>query len=177
MTLQVLFVCTANICRSSSAEALATAEALPDVVFRSAGTHALDGEPINADMVAVLPDGLDTSGFRSRRLTADLVEQADLVVTMEAAQRDFVLAEQPAAFRKVFTLGQLARAVESAPPGLDRSALLDHLGSTRRNADPSLDVPDPYRRGAEAAAGCVASLQTLLRTVLPALAPEGAARG
>ena len=177
MTLQVLFVCTANICRSPSAEALATAEALPGVVFRSAGTHALDGERVNPDMVSALPDGLDTSGFRSRRLTPDLVDQADLVVTMEAAHRDFVLGEQPAAFRKVFTLGQLARAVESAPAGLDRTALLEHLGSTRRNADPALDVPDPYRRGAEAAAGCVASLRMLLRTVLPALAPEGAAHG
>jgi hypothetical protein len=47
--------------------------------------------------------------------------------------------------------------------------MLAHLGSTRRNADPALDVPDPYRRGAEAASGCVARLDELLRTVLPAL--------
>jgi sulfate adenylyltransferase len=174
---KLLFVCTANICRSPSAEALARAEGPTDVEFSSAGTHALDGEPINADMVAVLPEGLDTAGFRSRRLTPALVDDADLVVTMEAAQRVFVLDEQPAAFRKVFTLGQLARAVETAPAGLDRAALLEHLGSTRRNADPALDVPDPYRRGPEAAARCVARLGELLRTVLPALAPEGAARG
>ncbi|HET6937863.1 MAG TPA: hypothetical protein VFI19_04635 [Nocardioides sp.] len=49
--------------------------------------------------------------------------------------------------------------------------------AVRGHADPALDVQDPYRRGPEAAAGCVARLDELLRTVLPALVPEGAARG
>ena len=44
----------------------------------SAGTHARDGEPINPDMVAVLPPELDTSAFRSRRLTTALLEDAPL---------------------------------------------------------------------------------------------------
>jgi protein-tyrosine-phosphatase len=167
---KVLFVCTANICRSPAAEALAGAQALPDLRFGSAGTHARDGEPINPDMVAALPAGLDTSGFRSRRVTTALLDDADLVVTMEVAHRTFVLDDHPALFRTVFTLGQLARAVEQAPAGLDREALLVHLGDARRNADPALDVPDPYRRGAEAASGCVARLDELLHVVLPALA-------
>jgi sulfate adenylyltransferase len=166
---KILFVCTANICRSPSAEALARAEAPEGVEFSSAGTHAKDGQPINPDMVAVLPADLDTSAFRSRRLTTALLEDADLVVTMEAAHRTFVLDDHPAMFRKVFTLGQLARALGLAPAGLDRDGLLAHLGTTRRNADPALDVPDPYRRGAEAASGCVARLEELLNTVLPAL--------
>jgi protein-tyrosine-phosphatase len=166
---KVLFVCTANICRSPSAEAMARAAGLDDVEFTSAGTHARDGEPINPDMVAVLPPELDTSDFRSRRLTTELLDEADLVVTMEAVHRTFVLDDHPGMFRKVFTLGQLARALEQAPEGLDREALLAHLGATRRNADPALDVPDPYRRGAEAASGCVARLEELLHVVLPAL--------
>jgi protein-tyrosine-phosphatase len=167
--MKVLFVCTANICRSPSAEALARAAAPPDLELSSAGTHARDGQPINPDMVAVLPAALDTSRFRSRRLTRAHLEDADLVVTMEAAHRTFVLDDQPGMFRKVFTLGQLAQALEQAPERLDRDALLAHLGTTRRNADPALDVPDPYRRGAEAASGCVARLEELLHTVLPAL--------
>jgi len=131
---KVLFVCTANICRSPSAEALAGAAGPADIEFTSAGTHARDGEPINPDMVAVLPPDLDTSAFRSRRLTTALLEDADLVITMEAAHRTFVLDDHPAMFRKVFTLGQLAKAVEQAPEGLDREALLAHLGATHPEA-------------------------------------------
>ena len=168
--MKVLFVCTANICRSPSAEALARAEGPADVAFSSAGTHAKDGEPINPDMVAALPPELDTAAFRSRRLTTAMLDEADLVVTMEAIHRTFILDDHPAMFRKVFTLGQLAKALEQAPEGLDRGALLAHLGATRRNADPALDVPDPYRRGAEAASGCVARLDELLHVVLPTLA-------
>jgi sulfate adenylyltransferase len=59
--------------------------------------------------------------------------------------------------------------LDRAPAGLDRDALLAHLGGARGHADPALDVPDPYRRGAEAASGCVARLRELLRAVLPAL--------
>ena len=99
----------------------------------------------------------------------DLAEPGPLAITMEAAHRTFILDDHPAMFRKVFTLGQLAKAVEQAPGGLGREALLAHLGATRRHADPALDVPDPYRRGIEAASGCVASLRELLRAVLPAL--------
>ena len=126
--MKVLFVCTANICRSPSAEVMARAEAPADLAFSSAGTHAMDGEPINPDMVAALPADLDTSGFRSRRLTTALLGDADLVLTMETAHRTFVLDDHPAMFRKVFTLGQLARALEQVPDGLDREALLAHAG-------------------------------------------------
>jgi protein-tyrosine-phosphatase len=166
---KVLFVCTANICRSPSAELLARATGPADVTFSSAGTHGSYGGQITPEMVDALPPELDTSGFRSRRLTTAILEDADLVVTMEAAHRTFILDDHPAMFRKVFTLGQLAKGIEDAPAGLDREALLAHLGATRRNADPALDVADPYRRGPEAASGCVALLEELLRTVLPAL--------
>jgi protein-tyrosine-phosphatase len=165
----VLFVCTANLCRSPAAEALARANGPADVSWASAGTRARDGEPISPEIAAALPPGLDTTGFRSRRLTPALLDEADLVLTMEVAHRTFVLDDRPGLFRRTLTLGQAARALAQAPAGLDRDGVLTHLGTTRRNADPALDVPDPYRRGAEAASGCVARLEELLRVVLPAL--------
>ncbi|MFC6340530.1 hypothetical protein ACFP8W_00940, partial [Nocardioides hankookensis] len=48
--------------------------------------------------------------------------------------------------------------------------LLAHAGEHRGPADPALDVPDPYRRGPEAAQACANQLQELLRAVVPALA-------
>src|SRR5690606_26727935 len=50
--LKVLFVCTANICRSAYAE-VAARRLLgdrTDLEFTSAGTHGHDGEPLNAEM-------------------------------------------------------------------------------------------------------------------------------
>ena len=170
--LHVLFVCTANICRSPSLELMAR-HALPDgsVSFASAGTHGFVDEPIDEVVAAALPDGIDATGFRSRRLTGGMLEEADLVLTAETAHRSFILDDHPGLFRKVFTVGQFAQAVARAPEGLGREALLAHIAAARGTADPALDVPDPYRRGPETAAECVAHLEELLRVVLPALRP------
>jgi len=167
----VLFVCTANICRSPSLEALARRAAPDDtdLVFSSAGTHGWTDHAVEEAMRAALPADLDTSGFRSRPLTRQNLEEADLVLTAEAAHRSFVLDDQPELFRRVFTLGQFAEAVATAPEGLTRDQLLEHVAANRGPADPALDVPDPYRRGPAAASACVARLDELLRVVVPAL--------
>jgi sulfate adenylyltransferase len=167
----VLFVCTANICRSPSLEALARRAAPEgtDLVFSSAGTHGWTDHSVEEAMRAALPADLDASGFRSRPLTREILAEADLVLTAEAAHRSFILDDQPELFRRVFTLGQFADAVAKAPDGLTREQLLEHVADTRGPADPALDVPDPYRRGPEAASGCVARLEELLHVVLPAL--------
>lgn len=169
--LDVLFVCTANICRSPYMELTARRLYNGDAVrFSSAGTHGFVDEPMNPPMVEVLARrGGSAEGFRSRRLTRELVDGADLVVTAESAHRTFILEEHPAAFRKVFTLGQLAAAIESAGP-VERDELLAQIGSRRGPADPALDVADPYRRGSAAAEAAATHIDTLLRVVVPALA-------
>ena len=167
----VLFVCTANICRSASLEAMARHAAPEDsgLVFSSAGTHGWTDHAVDEAMRAALPEDVDTTDFTSRPLTRQILEDADLVLTAEAAHRAYILDEQPELFRKVFTLGQFAEAVATAPDGLTRDRLVAHVAAARGPADPALDVPDPYRRGPEAAAGCVARLDELLHAVLPAL--------
>jgi len=165
----VLFVCTANVCRSPSLEAMARYAAPEGLVFSSAGTHGWTDQPVTDEMRAALPAGVDTAGFRSRPLTRQILEAADLVLTAESAHRSLILEDQPQLFRKVYTLGQFAQAVEKAPEGLSRDELLAHVAAARGPADPALDVADPYRRGPEAAAGCVARLEELLHVVLPAL--------
>ena len=170
--LKVLFVCTANICRSPYME-LATRRLLgddPSVVVSSAGTQGFDAAPMSNELIAGYE--ADAESFRSRRATREMVEAADVVITAESAHRTYLLEETPAAFRKIFTLGQLADAVESyaddpaAPQG---RALVRELGQRPRAADTALDIADPYRRGPAAARACAERIDELLGIVVPAL--------
>jgi sulfate adenylyltransferase len=170
--LRVLFVCTANICRSPWME-LASRHLVGDeggIEFTSAGTHGFRDREMDPTMAATLaPLGISADGFRSRPLTGEMVERADLVLTAENAHRTFILDDHPGAFRKVFTLGQFAEATRTASDGLTGRELLAGIGQRRDTADPALDVPDPYGRGARAAEESAELLLERLRAVLTAL--------
>ncbi len=86
------------------------------LVVSSAGTHGSADHTMEATMSTCLSErGVASDAFRSRRLTVDLVDEVDLVLTAEASHRQIVLDDHPVAFRKVFTLGQFAEAVRRHP--------------------------------------------------------------
>ena len=174
--LRVLFVCTANICRSPLMELLAERLADGALAVSSAGTHGFEGRPVDAEMTApLLARGVATErieGFRSRPLTLDLVADADLVLTAEAFHGRVIVEELPEAAPKVFTLGQFAAVVGDAA-GLAGAELVREVGARQHPTDPALDVMDPYRRGSEAAALCAQQVEALLRVAVPALAGSG----
>ncbi|GEL95847.1 low molecular weight phosphatase family protein [Cellulomonas composti] len=168
--MRVLAVCTGNICRSPATERLLAAALgvahrgaapLGGVEVGSAGTRALVGYAMTDEMAAlVAADGASPAGFTARRLTADLVAQADLVLALTRAHRSEVVALQPAAVRRTFTLRELARLVAGARPDEVRAtgpdvatrlvALPELLAPRRRAAHrpDDDDVVDPYGRGA-----------------------------
>ena len=83
---KVLFVCTANICRSPMAravfDALAEDEDLP---FRaeSAGTAALEGKTTAPNAVAALEEaGIYPGAHRARQVGEAMIERAALVLAM-----------------------------------------------------------------------------------------------
>ena len=85
--MKLLFVCTGNTCRSPLAEGIARREAirrgLTDVEVESAGTSAWDGGTASDGAVLVaLEHQIDLTGHRSRQLTRELVERADVVLAM-----------------------------------------------------------------------------------------------
>ncbi|MEK6643811.1 MAG: L-threonylcarbamoyladenylate synthase [Planctomycetota bacterium] len=116
-TLQVLFVCSGNTCRSPMAEGLfrhMMAErigcrddelAMRGVVIRSAGTSAHGGGGVSEEAVGVcLQRGVDIAGHRSQRLAMELIHSADYIYTMAAHHADVVRSLVPSAAWKVTTL-------------------------------------------------------------------------
>jgi len=165
--LRVLFVCTANICRSAYAE-VRSRQLLGEgwgIEVSSAGTHGWVDHPMDAYMAAELrARGADPSGFRSRRLTAQIVKDADLILTMEVKHRDFILDEWPGAFKRTYTLQQFADLAVAAPE-LHLQGLLAEASRVRRTSQASGNVLDPYGRGHEAAATCATHLDALLACI------------
>jgi protein-tyrosine-phosphatase len=84
---KVLFVCTANVCRSPMAQelfnALAEDEGLP---FRaeSAGTAALEGRPMAENALAALEEAgvYPRETHSARQVSAAMIEGAELVLAM-----------------------------------------------------------------------------------------------
>jgi N-acetyl-gamma-glutamyl-phosphate reductase len=52
----------------------------------------MDGQAPTEETIAVTAkEGMDVRGFRSRRLTAEMIDDADLVLTMEARHKEYVV--------------------------------------------------------------------------------------
>ena len=174
--LHVLFVCTANICRSPSARRWpATPARLPDLVFSSAGTHGVGPASRRRRHGGGAAAGAGHVRFRSRPLTRELLEDADLVLTAGGRAPPFILDDHPALFRKVFTLGQFAEAVERrrrAGPGRTCRPCRHHRGRrrprTRRAATPSSGPRGRLRVRGAASTSCCASCCLLCPADAPA---------
>ncbi|QTD93212.1 low molecular weight protein-tyrosine-phosphatase [Burkholderia anthina] len=119
----LLVVCIGNLCRSPMAEALFRAR-LPGIDVQSAGIGARDGQPADPHAVHLMrARGLDIAAHRSRRLPPALGAHADLILTMDLAQKRWLEQCVPTLRGRVFRLG-LPDPAGGRPSGFD--------------------VPDPY---------------------------------
>lgn len=111
--MRILFVCTGNTCRSPMCEAyfnhLCRQDGKDDLSAVSAGVFAAGGETASAHAVAVMARyGITMDGFRNRALTADMVEDAGMVVVMTSGHARVVEQRFPAATDKVRFLLEFA---------------------------------------------------------------------
>jgi protein-tyrosine phosphatase len=84
--MKLLFVCTANICRSPMAESIfntLVSDAAIPYEARSAGVAALVGEPIATNARTVLEEaGIQAGEHRARQVDRAMLEEAILVLAM-----------------------------------------------------------------------------------------------
>jgi len=110
----MLVVCTANVCRSATAQAVLTdalQQPVPvDIGLESRGTRAMDGELFCA--TASRLTGVEFSDHRSRLIDREVIDRADLILTMERAQRGFVVEQSLGARRRTFTLREAVQLTE-----------------------------------------------------------------
>lgn len=142
----VLFVCYGNICRSPMAEGflkkmLEDYDGSVKVEVLSAGLNAFGGPPTREARVVMRKRGIDISSFTSKQLTEELIEKANLVLTMEKSHKDRVTSWNLGSECKVFTLKEFAG----------------------ENGD--LDIGDPYGRGIAAYEACAEEIElSLIKT-------------
>lgn len=115
----ILVICIGNICRSPMAEGLLK-EALPGKTINSAGLAAMVSQAADPFSIQIMQqNGIDISTHRARSISARLVSDADLILTMDLEQKRTVETQYPNSIGKVYRLGEFG----------------------------NIDIGDPYRQG------------------------------
>lgn len=153
--LNVLFVCTGNICRSAAADALAS------MYFRhapihvaSAGTRGLIDHPIQPNVGKILLNaGIDASSFRSQRLTQPIAVKQDIIFCFEKRQRSSIVALAPSMVKHTYLLTDFANMCQYADvngliPNSDIAGRLRYVDAVsqmlRTRVPEGQEIADPY---------------------------------
>jgi len=117
---RLLFVCTANICRSPMGEAFARAYGAERgwaVEARSCGVNALPGNHAAAKSIRAMSEiGIDINAHRSMPMSTELVAWAEYILVMEIRHASRVHERHPEANGRVMMLGSFGGVMEIEDP-------------------------------------------------------------
>ena len=146
--IKVLFICTANVCRSPMAERLFMQElskvkTVKKIIAYSAGLSAMDGDKASQNSMDACDElGLDITDHRSSGLTRNSLEEASVVFCMTESHRAL--------------LNMYFEVPESSPIFLMREFVSE--GST--------ELPDPFGQDIEVYRTCRDHMKEALPSLL-----------
>jgi protein-tyrosine phosphatase len=146
----ILVVCTGNICRSPMAEGFLRAALVERLgeeapVVTSAGTSGWDGSGAMIESIRSAQErGADIRAHVARRLTGEMLDDADLVLCMAADHRDAIVGSRPDLDANTFTIKELVRLMEASPTGGSFDARVAAAAASRNGSgSPLEDIRDP----------------------------------
>ncbi len=148
----ILFVCTGNICRSPMGEGLLKdlikKEGIQQISISSAGTRGLEGEGAASSAVKVCKErGIDISAHVAKKITKEMIQENDLILTMEIDHWQKVVALVPEAQDKVRLLSRYKE----------------------KGKELSEEVPDPYGRRKRDYINCFEQMEVYIKNLVKKL--------
>ncbi|MBA3035332.1 MAG: low molecular weight protein arginine phosphatase [Desulfobacterium sp.] len=131
--MNILFICTANICRSFMAEyifkKMYSERGLSNISVMSASLIDMKGAPADPKAVEILKENGINSYFdhKSKLLTEDMIDEADMILVMTNQHKDKIVENFPDVKDKTFLL---------KPFSISYSECYD---------DDFYDIKDPYK--------------------------------
>jgi low molecular weight protein-tyrosine phosphatase len=178
---RILFLCTANRCRSPLAEQIMRRilhEQGLRALISSAGLLQGGFRTPPTGIAVALSNGLDLSRHRSVQVSTRLIEVSDVILTMSRAHAREIVALNPESWPRVYPLKQFTQLLSSA--SLPRRSYLRDattlLGETRKRSsilgNPLADtVRDPMGTPHDVWQAVIDDIREQLQLVAVALAP------